>query len=99
MIQRYHLAARTILAIVLTASLVVAWALSLPARSHALRPQEQIPDDTIPAFKFGAAVERAGTLPRLHSLLVSWNGELVLERYYNGFGPIAWPTSNRLPRA
>ena len=32
-----------------------------------------------------AAVEKAaGTLPRLHSLLVSWRGALVLERYYNG---------------
>ena len=87
MIPRYQLAARTILALVLTASLVVASALNLPGRSPAIQPQAKIPDDTIPAFKFGSAVERAGTLPRLHSLLVSWNGELVLERYYNGVRP------------
>jgi CubicO group peptidase (beta-lactamase class C family) len=28
--------------------------------------------------------EAAGTLPRLHSLLVSHGGELIFERYYNG---------------
>jgi CubicO group peptidase (beta-lactamase class C family) len=26
----------------------------------------------------------AATMPRLHSLLVSWRGDLLLERYYNG---------------
>ncbi len=32
-----------------------------------------------------ARVEKAAaTLPRLHSLLVSWRGSLVLERYFNG---------------
>ena len=31
-----------------------------------------------------AAGNAAGELPRLHSLLVSWRGDLVLERYYNG---------------
>lgn len=30
------------------------------------------------------AVKAAVELPRLHSLLVSWRGELVLERYFNG---------------
>ncbi|MBY0496839.1 MAG: beta-lactamase family protein [Cyanobacteria bacterium] len=30
------------------------------------------------------AAKSAGALPRLHSLLVSHKGELVLERYYNG---------------
>jgi CubicO group peptidase (beta-lactamase class C family) len=30
------------------------------------------------------ALAIAGELPRLHSLLVSWRGTLVLERYYNG---------------
>jgi len=33
---------------------------------------------------FGAALAAAGELPRLHSLLVSRRGELLLERYYNG---------------
>lgn len=31
-----------------------------------------------------AAARAAAALPRLHSLLVSHNGELLLERYYNG---------------
>ena len=34
-----------------------------------------------------AAAERAAMLPRLHSLLVSWQGDLVLERYFNGTRP------------
>ena len=36
------------------------------------------------APSFAEAVEAARELPRLHSLLVSWRGDLVLERYYNG---------------
>ena len=35
-------------------------------------------------FDVVAVEKAAGTLPRLHSLLVSWRGALVLERYYNG---------------
>jgi CubicO group peptidase (beta-lactamase class C family) len=38
--------------------------------------------DRAPAF--GEALGIAAELPRLHSLLVSWRGRLVLERYYNG---------------
>ena len=30
------------------------------------------------------AAQAAGQMPRLHSLLVSWRGELLLERYFNG---------------
>ena len=33
---------------------------------------------------FDEAVRAAAELPRLHSLLVSWRGALVLERYFNG---------------
>ena len=33
---------------------------------------------------FDAAVKAASELPRLHSLLVSRRGELILERYFNG---------------
>jgi CubicO group peptidase (beta-lactamase class C family) len=39
---------------------------------------------TPPPFGVVAVERAAGTLPRLHSLLVSWRGSLVLERYYNG---------------
>ena len=31
-----------------------------------------------------AIIKAAGELPRLHSLLVSWRGSLVLEHYFNG---------------
>lgn len=41
---------------------------------------------TPPPFDVAAVEKAAGTLPRLHSLLVSWRGALVLERYYNGAG-------------
>jgi CubicO group peptidase (beta-lactamase class C family) len=34
--------------------------------------------------RFAGAVTAAGQLPRLHSLLASWRGEVVLERYFNG---------------
>jgi len=34
--------------------------------------------------KFGAAVKTGESLPRLHSLLVSRHGEILLERYFHG---------------
>lgn len=34
--------------------------------------------------RFAGAVKAAGELPRLHSLLASWRGDIVLERYFNG---------------
>ena len=45
------------------------------------RPAAQAP--AVP-IDLAAVEESAKTLPRLHSLLVSWRGTLVLERYYNG---------------
>jgi CubicO group peptidase (beta-lactamase class C family) len=42
------------------------------------------PDDPAPRFDFGAAIETGESLPRLHSLLVSFEGTRVLERYFNG---------------
>jgi CubicO group peptidase (beta-lactamase class C family) len=33
------------------------------------------------------ATDAAAELPRIHSLLVSWRGTLVTERYFNGFRP------------
>ena len=36
---------------------------------------------------FLAADEAASQLPRLHSMLISRNGELLFENYYNGTGP------------
>jgi CubicO group peptidase (beta-lactamase class C family) len=57
------------------AVLVVLAALAAGPRGPALRSTE-------PGFEAALAV--AKDLPRLHSLLVSRRGELVLERYYNG---------------
>lgn len=37
-----------------------------------------------PAVILAQAVEQAARLRRLHSLLVSWRGELILERYFQG---------------
>jgi CubicO group peptidase (beta-lactamase class C family) len=36
------------------------------------------------AGRFAEAEKAASELPRLHSLIVSWRGEVVLERYFNG---------------
>ena len=40
-----------------------------------------------PSLKLDAALDAAARLPRLHSLLVSWRGALVVERYFNGTKP------------
>jgi CubicO group peptidase (beta-lactamase class C family) len=42
---------------------------------------------TVVAPAFEEALAAADDLPRLRSLLVSWRGDLVLERYYNGARP------------
>jgi CubicO group peptidase (beta-lactamase class C family) len=39
---------------------------------------------SLPAIDGAAITEAAAELPRLHSLLVSWRGTLILERYFNG---------------
>ena len=49
------------------------------------RGAQPAPARGLPAGEpFAAALALAGELPRLHSLLVSVRGELVLERYFNG---------------
>ncbi|HET9566806.1 MAG TPA: serine hydrolase, partial [Vicinamibacterales bacterium] len=53
---------------------VLAW-LALTCIAHAAAAQDD---------RFAGAVNAAGDLPRLHSLLASWRGEVVLERYFNG---------------
>lgn len=40
-----------------------------------------------PAPSLAAAERSAAALPRLHSLLVSWRGELILEHYARGWSP------------
>jgi CubicO group peptidase (beta-lactamase class C family) len=53
---------------------VLAW-VALTFIAHAAAAQDD---------RFAGAVNAAGDLPRLHSLLASWRGEVVLERYFNG---------------
>lgn len=64
-------------------TLIAIWALALfvPARATG-----QTSNSTVP-LQLNEALEAAKQLPRLHSLLVSWRGELVLEQYYNGTRP------------
>jgi CubicO group peptidase (beta-lactamase class C family) len=40
-----------------------------------------------PAPTLDAAVAAAAELPRLHSLLVSWRGDLLVDHYFHGSGP------------
>ena len=47
------------------------------ARAEQLRPAAPVP-------RFEEALAVAADLPRLHSLIVSRRGEILLERYYNG---------------
>jgi CubicO group peptidase (beta-lactamase class C family) len=54
----------------------------LTVRAHGAQGPPAGDGRTAPSF--AAAVGAASELPRLHSLLVSWRGDLVLERYYNG---------------
>jgi CubicO group peptidase (beta-lactamase class C family) len=55
---------------------------SLAVLLAAAAPRAQPAASVQPAF--GEALALAAQLPRLHSLLVSVRGELVLERYFNG---------------
>jgi CubicO group peptidase (beta-lactamase class C family) len=54
------------------------------AASVVARTADTQPDTAPPAVSLDGAARAAGELPRLHSLLVSWRGNLILERYYNG---------------
>ena len=44
----------------------------------------QAKDLNQPTFEFRDALEKAQIMTRLHSLLVSWDGQPVLEQYFNG---------------
>ena len=58
--------------VLLTAALTAVLVTSEPARAVQAAPA------------FDEALALARELPRLHSLIVSWRGTVVLERYYNG---------------
>jgi len=66
-----------------TAVLPALWLLAFPWPAHAEKPAATTPTAAI----LDAAAREAGRLPRLHSLLVSWRGELILERYFHGARP------------
>jgi CubicO group peptidase (beta-lactamase class C family) len=58
-----------------------AWAISVYGIHARQKPATA---SAAPAGSFADAVKAASELPRLHSLLASRRGEIVLERYFNG---------------
>ena len=58
-------------------------ACSAPSAAEA-PPASPPPAGPPPVIALEAAADAVENLPRAHSLLVSWRGELVLERYFNG---------------
>ena len=45
------------------------------------------PLKTTPAISFDRVLDDAAELPRLHSLLISWKGDLLVEQYFNNSRP------------
>ncbi len=78
--------ARRIVSRQLTAALVAPLVVVL-ATQPTVVAQEAVRSVATPPVQFDAAVEMASSLPRLHSLLVSWHDDLILEKYFNGRGP------------
>jgi CubicO group peptidase (beta-lactamase class C family) len=77
------------------AALSVLWMVAVAPRSGRSEPVADAPERPVspapeaarppaPPWSPDTVDEAAGSLPRLHSLLVSRGGELVFERYYNG---------------
>jgi CubicO group peptidase (beta-lactamase class C family) len=66
------------------AHLLIALALSLPASAAGETRQSAVATSVV---RLDTAIDTATDLPRLHSLLVNWRGQLVLERYFNGTRP------------
>jgi CubicO group peptidase (beta-lactamase class C family) len=65
-----------------TAALLLSTLLLASVRPATVGAQPAAGSRPLPAFD--AAIERAGSVPRLHSLLVSHDGDLVVEQYFNG---------------
>lgn len=53
-------------------------------RTDATRAAHPAAKPSVAAVDFASAVEAAERMPRLHSLLVSRGGEILVERYFNG---------------
>ena len=64
---------------------IAVWMLCVCLPARAEEPQSIQAATTVVAFD--EAVDTASQLPRLHSLLVSWQGELTVEEYFNGTRP------------
>ncbi len=71
----------------ITTALVTLAAVALSTTSLRSAPAQAQAAEATNALRFDAALNRAANLPRLHSLLVSHGGELVLEEYFNGADP------------
>jgi CubicO group peptidase (beta-lactamase class C family) len=67
------------------AVVILSTAVALCASADA-RQSERPPTPENPTLSLQAAEAAAERLPRLNSLLVSWQGDIVLERYYRGAG-------------
>jgi CubicO group peptidase (beta-lactamase class C family) len=52
-----------------------------------LSSRAAVPSESPSPIEVDAIARAAGDLPRLHSVLVSWRGSLVVERYFNGARP------------
>jgi CubicO group peptidase (beta-lactamase class C family) len=65
----------------ISAAMVLTWIAAAPVPISTAQPETA---QTPAALSLDAAVAEASKMPRLHSLLVSRNGEIVLERYFNG---------------
>ncbi len=48
-----------------------------------------LPAQSTGTISFDRVLEEAAELPRLHSLLISWKGELLVEQYFNNRRPTA----------
>ena len=69
--------------------LILVWLLGVPVTAGEARPARTVAGSSsavsaAPAVALDAAASAAANLKCLHSLLVSWRGELILERYFNG---------------
>jgi len=64
--------------------LVALTCLALPSRVAAPAPDPYRPSFTRPDLAFADVVATGEEMPRLHSILVSWRGEMLLEHYFNG---------------
>ena len=63
--------------------LLVCWLLPVLGIAPAAADEQPVAGEHL----FASALDIANRMPRLHSLLISYQGELVLERYFNGRNP------------